>query len=462
MSANDFVESHFDEFLSDLNRLLAQPSISATGEGVLECTDLASELCQAYCFDETFLVETDGQPAILAHAYVDGDPENGAPTILIYGHYDVQPVTPELWTSPPFQPTIRQGPNGNKRLYARGAGDNKGQWFAHLCAIRVLRETDNLQMNIALLLEGEEESGSPHLSEVVSRLADDLDVELAYVADGPIDPSGRPHVLLGARGMLYVQVDAIGPNRDLHSGNYGGPVPNPAWELVRIVSSMKDTTGQVTIDGFYESVREITALDREVLKQMPFDAEAVTADLDVGGFVQGPGDSYLEKLLYWPTLNIAGFTSGYGGKGTKTIIPSTAQVKMDMRLVADQGPNDLYEKFVRHIKDHESGTVDIEVSKLGTMKPQRTPLDHEVIEPVMAAVREGWGTEPILKPTLGGSLPTYVFTEELGIPCITVPYANSDENNHSPDENIALDCFENGIRTTMCVLNRLTAHYMDP
>ena len=456
-SATRYIDDHFETFLDDLFALLEQPSISATGEGVAECTALAEDLCESYGFDSTRTIETDGQPAIVAHAEADESPTD-APTLLLYGHYDVQPVSPEEWTTPPFEPTIREGPDGRERIYARGAGDNKGQWFAHLCAIRALRETTGLASNVTLLLEGEEESGSPNLEAVVDANADELAADLAYVADGPIDASGRPHVLMGARGMLYVQLDVRGPNRDLHSGNYGGPVPNPAWECVRLLSSMKDDAGRVTIDGFYENVRPITDLDRDALDAMPFDAEAVKEELDIGGFAEGPGESYLEKLLYYPTLNVAGFTSGYGGEGTKTIVPSTAQVKLDMRLVADQDADDIYEKFRRHVEARASDAVAVEVSKLGTMAPQRTPLDHPVREPVVRAVEDGWETEPILKPTLGGSLPTAVFAEHLDAPVVVVPYANSDEDNHSPDENLALWCFENGIRTTVGLVSEFAAY----
>ncbi|HKL28792.1 MAG TPA: M20/M25/M40 family metallo-hydrolase [Natrialbaceae archaeon] len=456
-SVTTYVDERFDDFLEDLRALLAQPSISATGEGVAECTDLVEAYCDEYGFDSVRTVETDGQPAVIAHAEADEAPDE-RPTILLYGHYDVQPVDPDEWTSPPFEPTIRDGPDGRPRLYARGAGDNKGQWFAHLCAIRALRETTGLPVNVTMLIEGEEESGSPNLLDVVDEHADELAADLAYVSDGPIDPSGRPHVLMGARGLLYVQIDATGPNRDLHSGNFGGPTPNPAWELVRVLSSMVDENGRVAIDGFYDDVRPIGEVDREALDAMPFDAEAVMDDLGLDGFAEGPGDSYLEKLLYYPTLNVAGFTSGYGGEGAKTIIPSTAQVKMDMRLVPDQDPDDVFEKFRSHVRTHASGTVDLDVQYMDSMDPQRTPLDHPVREPVMAAVADGWDVDPILKPTLGGSLPTAVFVEALDTPAVVVPYANSDENNHSPDENLAIDCFDHGIRTTAALLSRLVEY----
>ncbi|KPN31240.1 succinyl-diaminopimelate desuccinylase [Halolamina pelagica] len=455
-AAREFVDDHEAEQLDDLFELLAQPSISATGEGVADCVDLVHERCLEYGFDDVVRVETPGQPAVIARAEADRTAVDGeAPTTFVYGHYDVQPADPDEWTTPPFDPTIREGPDGRERIYARGAGDNKGQWFAHLCAVRALRETTGLPTNVTLLLEGEEESGSPNLDSVVREYADVLgDADLAYVADGPIDESGRSHVLMGARGMQYVQVDVTGPNRDLHSGNYGGPVPNPAWELVRIVASLKDETGRVAIDGFYDDVRPIEARDREALAAMPFDAEAIKADLDIPAFAEGPGESYLEKLLYYPTCNICGFTSGYGGEGSKTVLPSTATLKMDMRLVADQDPEAIYEAFEAHVHEHATGVCDVEVTKMGQMYPQRTPLDHPVREPVMDAVGAAWPTEPILKPTLGGSLPTAVFERELELPCVTVPYANEDENNHSPDENLALDCFRSGVLTSVELFGR--------
>lgn len=459
-----YIDDELEIFLSDLTDLLTQPTISVTGEGVSKCTSMVEQLCHDYGFDETKLVETPGQPAIVAHAFTDrgkgsaADEATNVPHVLIYGHYDVQPVTADEWTTPPFDPTRRSGPEGRERIYARGAGDNKGQWFAHLCALRAWREQSMLPLNITLLLEGEEESGSPHLDTVVERLADQgLDPDVAYVADGPIDASGSPHVLMGARGLLYVQLDVQGPNRDLHSGNYGGPVPNPAWELVRVLASMQDANGRVSIDGFYDEVRAIDELDQKVLGNMPFDADAARSDLGIGSFADGPGESYLETLLYYPTLNIAGFVSGYGGKGTKTIIPSTAQVKIDMRLVADQDPGEIYDRFKHHVQSHCSGAVNLEVSKLEAMYPQRTALDHPIRNPIMDAVAGGWDTDPILKPTLGGSLPTAAFTRTFGVPTVVVPYANSDENNHSPDENLAIDCFRNGIRTTTRLLDNLVS-----
>ncbi|RJT07869.1 M20/M25/M40 family metallo-hydrolase [Halococcus sp. IIIV-5B] len=452
-AVDERIDADFETSLDDLFELLAQPSISATDEGVAECTALVENACREYGFDDVKTVETPGQPSVIAHARAE-DPD-AVPTVLLYGHYDVQPVEADLWETPPFEPTIREGPDGTDRIYARGAGDNKGQWFSHLCAVRALREAGSLPVNVTLLVEGEEESSSPNLEWVVETHAHELAADLTYAADGPIDPSGRPHVLMGARGMLYVQIDAEGPNRDLHSGNFGGPVPNPAWELVRLLGSMKDENGRIAIDGFYDDVRGITDRDREVLADIPFDAAAMRSDLGIDGFADGPGESPLEKLLYYPTLNVPGFGSGYTGEGSKTIIPSTASVKIDMRLVADQDPDDILTRFRDHVERHASGTVDLDVISHGSMTPQRTSLDSPVIAPILDAVGETWDNDPILKPSLGGSLPTYVFENHLGTPCVVVPYANADEDNHSPNENLAVERFRTGIHTTAHVLTNL-------
>jgi len=222
-----FLERYDEAVLDDLRSLLAQPSISATGEGIDDCATLVRQSCLEYGFDEAEIVETPGRPAIIAHAFADGEASEDELTVLLYGHYDVQPATATEWESPPFEPTLRDGPDGEARLYARGAGDNKGQWFAHLCAVRALRETTGVPTDVTLLIEGEEESGSEHLEWLVRDRRDELDADVAFVADGPIDESGHPHVLLGSRGLLYVDIEATGANRDLHSGNFGGPIPNP-------------------------------------------------------------------------------------------------------------------------------------------------------------------------------------------------------------------------------------------
>ncbi|MFW5953334.1 MAG: M20/M25/M40 family metallo-hydrolase [Candidatus Natronoplasma sp.] len=452
----DYIEENFESYMKDLIRLLSQPSISTTSEGIEKCIKLVQDLCSKYGFDEIKKIETSGQPSIIAKAFVDHDPDNDEPTLLIYGHYDVQPVNPKKWTTPPFEPDIREDEEGKKRIYARGAGDNKGQWFAHLCAVKALREFDRLPINLTLILEGEEEMGSPNLRQVIRENRSDIKANIAYMSDGPIDESDRPQVLMGVRGLLYLEVQAEVANRDLHSGIFGGPVPNPAWELVRILNTMKDERGKITIDGFYDDVLEITEEDKEVLQNIPLDECKIKKDLKIKGFTEGPGESYHEKLMFYPTLNIAGFTSGYKGEGVKTIIPSEARVKIGMRLVVDQDPDDIFKKFSDHVKKHKSGSVDLDIIYHDSMKPYRAKIDSPYVEPIIDAVTYAWDQEPVLKPAAGGSLPSYVFDEELGIDCIVVPYANADENNHSPDENLVIEYFKNGIKTTHMVLEKLS------
>ncbi|WP_440767239.1 M20/M25/M40 family metallo-hydrolase [Natronorubrum sp. DTA7] len=465
MSAEDpetALERHDERFFADLEALLAQPSISATGDGIAECSSMVRELCLEYGCDEAEIVETPGRPAVVAHARADregdsDDTSNGErrPTVLLYGHYDVQPATPSEWTSPPFEPTVRDGPDGEQRLYARGAGDNKGQWFAHLCAIRALRETTGLPADVVLLIEGEEESGSENLEWLVREHSDEFDSDVAIVADGPIDSSGRPHVLLGARGLLYVDIEARGANRDLHSGNFGGPVPNPATSIADLLASLTDEDGRSTLEGFYDDVRPLTERDREVLGAIPVDEKDILSDLGLDALATDPDEGYVERLLTRPNLNVAGLDAGYHGEGMKTVLPSRARAKIDYRLVADQDPEAVYDALERHAQEHAPAGIDVELSRVAAMAPQRTSADSPVVEPAMRAVRDGWDTEPILKPALGGSVPTYVFADALDVPCLVIPYANEDENNHAPDENIKLSCVRAGARTTVALLSEL-------
>lgn len=451
---HDHVEATREDHLEDLFTLLAQPSISTTDTGVGACLDIIESLCTSYGLEDIERIETDGQPALIARASSD---RPDAIEVLMYGHYDVQPADPADWDSPPFEPTIRPGPDGRDRIYARGAGDNKGQWFAHLVAIDALQRTTGMPVDVTLLLEGEEESGSPHIDQVADAIAGRTDPDLIYVADGPIDQAGIPHVIMGVRGILYVELTAKGPNRDLHSGGFGGIAPNPAWALMQVVSSMKDERGNVVIDGFTEDVRPITDADRAVLDRLPYDAEQVSDDIGIEALESGPGDHPLENLSYYPTLNICGIESGYTDPGMMTIIPSEASMKIDMRLVADQDPDDIYQKFVDHVTREAPDNVDISIERLASMVPHRTPVDHPLRKPIVEGVAEAWDMDVLVKPALGGSLPTGTLARRLDAPTISVPYANHDEQNHAPNENLALWCFENGVDTTINVLDRLGA-----
>jgi len=457
----EYIDGKEPEFLDDLCILLAQPSVSATSEGIEECAQLITELGSKYGFDEGIIAESDGLPSVILRAFADNTPQNDLPTVLIYGHYDVQPVEPSQWTTPPFEPDIREDDDGQQRIYARGAGDNKGQWFTHCCAIKTLRETTGLPINVTLLLEGEEESGSPNIRQVVSDNVAVLNADLVYNADGPLEIPGRPELILGTRGLLSLQIEVSGPKRELHSGNYGGPIQNPAWSLVQLLASLRSSDGWISVDGFYDSVREKSSLEDELIESIPLDNEDIQAEIGISGFAEGPGEAYLDKLLFYPTMNIAGITSGYSGGGTKTAIPPKATAKIDMRLVEDQNPDTIYRKILNHIAERDFGPVDVSVEQLGSMTPLRIPPTVWFREPIEEAVEETWGMKPITKPSAGGAGPYYTFYDVLDASYIAVPYANHDENNHGPNENLRLDYFERGIRTTIQVLSNLAESFPD-
>ncbi len=440
-----YIDSHVDDFINGLKPLLSQPTISTQGIGVLETAILLGGIMEDLGI-KTRLIETPGAPVV----YGEIQGAQKAPTLLVYGHYDVQPPEPlQAWVSPPFQPTIRNG-----RIYARGAGDNKGQLFAQLMGVKAHVEVHRrVPINVKFLFEGEEECGSPNLEQFVSKHKDLLKSDLVYTSDGPVHESGKPIVVLGVRGILYVELTTKGPNRDLHSGNWGGPIPNPAWRIVHLLATMRDaSTGKVLIEGFYDNIKPLTEEETNAARQVPLDRRKMAQDLGLEEIELPQAAEFYGRLMFQPTLNICGFSSGYAGKGMKTILPSTATVKMDIRLVADQNPDDIYEKFMRHVRKHSQK---VELSRLGQMRPSRTPLDNKYTKPILESLRLATGESPIVFPSLGASLPDYVFTGILGVPSIIVPYANFDESNHAPNENLAIENFVKGIKCAATVLDSL-------
>jgi acetylornithine deacetylase/succinyl-diaminopimelate desuccinylase-like protein len=438
------IEARRDEQLETLFRLLRQPSISAQDVGVRECAELVRELMAANGIDAR-LIETGGQPVV----YGEAGPADGAgPTVLVYGHYDVQPPEPlDEWHSPPFEPTVREG-----RVYARGAGDNKGQFLAHILAAGALRDTGGLPVRLKFLVEGEEEIGSVNLHRFVESERGLLAADLAYSSDGPMHADGRPVVFYGLRGLLYIELRARGANRDLHSGNYGGTVPNPAWTLVQLLATMRDPRGRVLIDGYYDAVRPPTPFEEELLARIPYDADAYAQELDLRPEDRLDAATFHRRLMFEPTCNIAGFVSGYGGPGSKTVIPHEATVKMDFRLVADQDPEEIWERVRRHVERHAPG---VELLRHGSTPPSKTSPELPECRAVARAVAAARGVEPVILPSLGGSGPDYLFTRVLGLPSVWVPYAPWDERNHAPNESIGVEDFIAGIKTSATVFAHL-------
>lgn len=439
-----YIDARREEYLDRLKDYLRRPSISAHGEGIAEVAEYIAGIINAIGL-QARIVPTAGWPMVLATS--ERDPSK--PTVLLYGHYDVQPPDPlEAWTSPPFEPTVRDG-----RLFARGAGDNKGQHFAQLMGIEaLLRCRGSLQCNVIVLLEGEEEIGSPRMPEFMRDHRAELAADLVITSDGPVDESGRSRILFGVRGVLNFELRARGANRDLHSGNFGGVAPNPLWTLVQLLATMKDARGQITIDGFYDAVSPLNDLERAALAALPFDRAAALRDLGLAAFDEPADRDYFERLSAWPTFTINGLHGGYGGPGSKTVLPHEAVAKCDMRLVEAQTADDIFAKVVAHVGRVAPG---VEVVRQGSMDPSKTPLDSPYAEIIRRAVAAGQGEEPLVVPALGGSLPDYVFTKILGIPAFGVPYANADESNHAPNENIELERFYKGIKTGATLLTYL-------
>lgn len=450
----DYVDSHRRELLEPLLTLLRQPSVSAQGLGVGECAGLLSRI-MAEAGIKARVMDTAGFPVV----YGEVSGPAGAPTLLIYGHYDVQPAEPlAAWMTPPFEPDLRDG-----RVYARGAGDNKGQLLAHVLAVKAFRDTGTpLPISMKFLFEGEEESGSPSLPDFVARHRDLLAADLVVTSDGPKHETGRPMVFFGLRGLLYIELIARGPNRDLHSGHYGGLAPNPAMALCRLLGTLKDERGRVTVEGFYDDVVKPTPCERELLKAIPFSEDEVRRDLGVPDLDRVGDLRGLEAVMFAPSLNISGINSGYGGTGSKTVIPSQAVAKVDMRLAEAQDPDDIYEKVCRHVRRHASG-IEIEIRRApGGSPPSKTSPELPASQAVIRAVRAASGVEPVIMPLLGASMPDYIFTKVLGIPSIGMPYANPDEHNHSPNENLRLEDYYGGIVTSSYILRELAAAGLPP
>lgn len=439
------IDAQRDNFLRRLVDYVRHPSISAHNIGIREVADLLVATLGELGF-ETQQIATAGHPMVVARRL---DVE-GAPTVLLYGHYDVQPPDPlDQWVSPPFEPTIRDG-----RVYARGVADNKGQHLAQILAIEsLLKVRGRLPCNVIMMLEGEEEVGSPHIADFVREHRDLLKADLAVTADGPLHPSGRPTVKLGSRGVISFDLHVRHANRDVHSGNFGGVVPNPLWTLVHLLATMKDEVGEITIDGFNDAVQAPTPEEVQAAAQLPLDLDEIKRSLGLAHLDAPPGREYYERLCFRPTLTINGLHGGYGGPGSKTVLPHEAIAKCDIRLVAAQDAADILNKVKAHVQKY---APEVTVISHGPgMQPSKTPITSKHMAPIRRALLAAHGVEPLIYPAGFGSLPGYAFTDILGIDAFVTPYGNADEANHAPNENLKLECFFNGIRTGAALLDEL-------
>jgi acetylornithine deacetylase/succinyl-diaminopimelate desuccinylase-like protein len=439
---NDYANQHKERFLTELLDLLRIPSVSADSKFKPDVRRAAEFVCQKLAeagLDSAQLFETPGHPIVFAEKHVN----DTLPTVLVYGHYDVQPADPyDLWHSPPFEPVIK-----NDRIYARGACDDKGQMYMHVKALETMLATNGLPCNVKVMIEGEEEVGSDHLGTFVAQHRDLLKADVILISDTSIIANDVPSIESGLRGLSYMEVEITGPNRDLHSGVYGGGVANPANALAKMIASLHDEQGRITIPGFYANVIDLTETERNELAKAPFDLTEYKRDLGIADVSGEAGYSTNERTSIRPTLDVNGIWGGYTGEGAKTVLPSKASAKISMRLVPNQTPDEITALFTEHIKHIAPAGVSVKVTAHHGGLPYVTPIDSIEFEAASRAMEEAWGKKPI--PTRGGgSIPIVaLFEQELGVKSILMGFGLDIDALHSPNESYGLFNFYKGIET---------------
>lgn len=444
-AAQNYLEEHREQHLEELKQFLRIPSISTLTEHTADVAEAGKWLSEAFLragLQNVQVYSTAGHPIV----YGDYLQAEGQPTVLIYGHYDVQPVDPlELWTTPPFEPTIRDG-----KLYGRGTSDDKAQVFMHLKAVEALLKTDGkLPVNIKFCIEGEEEIASPHLPSFVEANSELLAADVVVISDSPILEKGRPSLTYGLRGACTMVIDVEGPKSDLHSGLFGGGVPNPIGALVELLASMKDAEGRVTIQGFYDRVLPLSETERAALAEVPFDESKLQKDLGLSSLFGEKGYSYIERTTARPTLEINGISGGYEGDGFKMIVPSKAHAKVSCRLVGDQNPDEIMDQIEEHIKQHAPVGVQVKLTRLSKGNPFVVPLDNPYVQKAAIAYEKSYGIPPVYMRG-GGSIPIVeVFHRLLHTPVVLMGFGLPDENFHAPNEHFTLENYDKGLKTLL-------------
>lgn len=439
----DAIENHRQQTLDQLMEFLRIPSVSADPARAADVERCAEWLARRFA-DVGLAASVDptgGHPAVVAE-WRDAP---GAPTILIYGHYDVQPAGPlEAWTADPFHPVVRDG-----NLIARGATDDKGQLFCHLAGTGAhLKAKGTLPLNLLFLIEGEEESGSTHLEAFVEANRARLDCDAVVVSDSSQFAAGVPAITYGLRGLAFFEITVSGPSRDLHSGSFGGAVRNPANALAQMIAGLHDQQGRVSIPGFYDEVRPLETWERDEFARLPFDEEAYGRDLGVDMLWGEAGFTVLERVWARPTLDVNGLWSGYTGAGAKTVIPSAATAKVSCRLVPDQDPARISDLVEAELRRRCPCGCAVDVKMLHGARPVLLPVDTPAIQAARQALVQGFGAEPVFIRE-GGSIPVVeTFGRVLGAPVALIGFGRPDDRAHGPDEKISLDDFWKGVRTS--------------
>ncbi len=438
----EYIDSKKDAHLKELIEFLRIPSVSTKSEhkpDIERAAKWVAEKLRSAGMQGVEILPTGGHPMVYGEWL--GAP--GKPTILFYGHYDVQPAEPlDLWTTPAFEPAVR---NGN--LYGRGTADDKGQIHIHFAAIESLMKTQGkLPINIKVMIEGEEEVGSKNLWNFVERYRDRLKADALVVSDTSMLGKGVPTVTYGLRGLNYCQVEITGPVKDLHSGVFGGAVPNPITILCEMVAKLHDKNFRVTVPGFYDSVAKVSAAERKALNKLPFDKKAFAKDVGAPGYMGEKGFSIPEQLWIRPTLELNGIWGGYTGEGAKTVIPSKAYAKLSTRLVPNQDPTKVAKLVEKHIRKLLPKTVTCKFELLSMGKPWVAPYTHPFFEAAHKALEKGFGKRAVFMRE-GGSIPfvTQMY-DAFKIPCILLGFGLPDENAHAPDEHIYLENYFGGIK----------------
>lgn len=442
MTREQYIENNQDKFLNELFDLLRIPSISADSAyaaDVQRCAEYTAMRLKEAGADNVTLEQTAGNPIVYGDKIIDPN----KPTILVYGHYDVQPSVPdELWNTPPFEPTIKDG-----NIYARGACDDKGQFYMHLKAFETMMQTDTLHCNVKFMIEGEEEIGSTNLGIYVKEYKEKLAADVVLISDTGIIANDVPSIDTGLRGLSYVEVEVTGPKIDLHSGTFGGAVANPINVLCSMISSLHDENRHITIPGFYDKVDVVSDADREAMSKTPFSLDEFKNELAVDDVMGESGYSTIERTGIRPTLDVNGIWGGYTGEGAKTVLPSKAYAKISMRLVPSQTSQEITQLFQDHFEKIAPKSVKVKVTPHHGGEAAVTPTDSPAYKAASRAMEKTFGKEPV--PTRGGgSIPIVaLFEEVLGLKTVLLGFGLDSDAIHSPNEKYGLFNFYKGIET---------------
>ncbi|MCI0751314.1 MAG: dipeptidase [Flammeovirgaceae bacterium] len=438
----EYISANQQRFLDELFDLLRIPSVSADSRhknDVRKAAEFVKEKLVTAGVDKAELCETKGYPIVFGEKIIDAT----LPTVLVYGHYDVQPPDPlDLWNSPAFEPVIKDG-----KIYARGSCDDKGQFYMHIKAFEAMMKLKALPCNVKFMIEGEEEVGSDNLGTFVKENKSKLKADVILISDTAMISLDHPSITVGLRGLSYMEVEVTGPNRDLHSGVYGGAVANPINVLSQMIASLHDENGRVTIPGFYDKVVELTVAQREDLNKAPFSLDAYKKELGIDEIKGENGYTTLERTGIRPTLDVNGIWGGYTGEGAKTVLPSKANAKISMRLVPNQVNEEITELFTKHFLSIAPKSVKVKVTALHGGQPAVTPTDSPAFYAASKAFQEVWGKSPI--PTRdGGSIPIVsLFKKELGLDTVLMGFGLDSDAIHSPNEHYGIKNFLMGIET---------------